>query len=408
MVKKAIVLGGTRPHITLIQKLKERGYYVILLDYLVSPIAKDFADEHIQESTLDKDLVLKIATERNADLVISTCIDQANVTAAYVCEKMGLPRPYDYNVALNVTDKLKMKDILIKNNIPTSRYKKIETSSDLENWDFKYPIIIKPTDSNSSKGIYKIEEPTSNLDQIINESISFSRTKEAIVEEFVSGQEIGIDTFVSNGVAKVLMIKERRKIQKNSNGSQNILGCIWPMQLAPSIAKKAEQVANQIARAFGLKNSALMIQAILKDDEISVIEFGARIGGGESYRIIKDCVGFDYVEASISTFTGEPLKEELKKPEYFFADNFIYSQECVFDHIDFCEQLIDDGTIDHAYELKSKGSEIDAALSSNNRVGTFVVKSKTIEDLYSKINTVISKMEVYDQNGKAVMRKDIY
>lgn len=408
MVKKAIVLGGTRPHITLIQKLKERGYYVILLDYLVSPIAKDFADEHIQESTLDKDLVLKIATERNADLVISTCIDQANVTAAYVCEKMGLPRPYDYNVALNVTDKLKMKDMLIKNNIPTSKYKKIETSSDLQNWDFKYPIIIKPTDSNSSKGIYKIEEPTSNLDKLINESISFSRTKEAIVEEFVTGQEIGIDTFVSNGVAKVLMIKERRKIQKNSNGSQNILGCIWPMPLAPSLEKKAEQIANQIARAFGLKNSALMIQAILKDEEISVIEFGARIGGGESYRIIKDCVGFDYVEASISTFTGEPLKEELKEPEYFFADNFIYSQECVFDHIDFCEQLINDGTIDHAYELKSKGSEIDAALSSNNRVGTFVVKSKTIEDLYSKINTVLSKMEVYDQNGKAVMRKDIY
>ena len=32
-MKKAIVLGGTRPHITLIQKLKDRGYYVILIDY---------------------------------------------------------------------------------------------------------------------------------------------------------------------------------------------------------------------------------------------------------------------------------------------------------------------------------------------------------------------------------------
>lgn len=407
-MKKAIVLGGTRPHITLIQKLKDKGYYVILIDYLKFPIAKAYADEHIQESTLDKDLVLKIAIEQKADLVISTCIDQANVTAAFVCEKMGLPSPYGYDIALSVTDKLKMKDILIKNNIPTSRYRKIETSADLSNWDFKYPIIIKPTDSNSSKGIYKIEETISNLDELIKESISFSRTKEAIVEEFVTGKEIGIDTFVSNGVAKVLMIKERRKIQKNANGSQNILGCIWPMPLSPNVEKKAEQIANQIAQAFGLKNSALMIQAILKDNEISVIEFGARIGGGESYRIIKDCVGFDYVEASISTFTGEPLTEELKKPEYYFADNFIYSRECVFDHIDFCEQLISDGTIDHAYELKSKGSEIDSNLSSNNRVGTFVVKSKTIKGLYEKINTVLSNIEVYDQNGKAVMRKDIY
>lgn len=407
-MKKAIVLGGTRPHITLIQKLKNRGYYVILLDYLSAPVAKEYADEHIQESTLDKDLVLQIAKEQNVDLVISTCIDQANVTAVYVCEKLGLPRPYDYEVALNVTDKLKMKDILIKNNIPTSKYKKIEKSSDLANWDFRYPIIIKPTDSNSSKGIFKIEEPNSDLDCLITEAISFSRTREAIVEEFVTGQEIGIDTFVSNGVAKVLMIKERRKIQKNANGSQNIVGCIWPMPLSPNVEKKAEIIANQIAKAFGLKNSALMIQAILKDGEISVIEFGARIGGGESYRIIKDCVGFDYVEASISTFTGEPLKESLKEPEYFYADNFIYVKKCTFDHIDFGYNLLNEDIIDHAYELKSKGSEIDSNLSSNNRVGTFVVKSKTIDGLYKKINTVLSTIQVYDTDGKSVMRKDIY
>lgn len=407
-MKKAIVLGGTRPHITLIQKLKNRGYYVILLDYLSAPVAKEYADEHIQESTLDKDLVLRIAKEQNVDLVISTCIDQANVTAAYVCEKLGLPRPYDYEVALNVTDKLKMKDILIKNNIPTSKYKKIEKSSDLANWDFRYPIIIKPTDSNSSKGIFKIEEYNPDLDRLITEAISFSRTREAIVEEFVTGQEIGIDTFVTNGVAKALMIKERRKIQKNANGSQNIVGCIWPMPLSPEVEEKAEIIANQIAKAFGLKNSALMIQAILKDGEISVIEFGARIGGGESYRIIKDCVGFDYVEASISTFTGEPLKESLKAPEYFYADNFIYVKECTFDHIDFGYNLLNEDIIDHAYELKSKGSKIDSNLSSNNRVGTFVVKSKTIDGLYKKINAVLSTIQVYDTDGKSVMRKDIY
>lgn len=407
-MKKAIVLGGTRPHITLIEKLKQRGYYVILIDYLESPVAKEYADEHIQESTLDKEIVLKIAKEQNAELVISCCIDQANVTAAYVSEQMGHPCPYGYDTALNVTDKLKMKEILLQNGVLTSKYKRIETPADLDNWDFKYPIIIKPTDSNSSKGIYKIDGPTSNLDEIIKDSISYSRTKEAIVEEFIIGQEIGIDTFVTNDVAKVLMIKERRKILKNASGSQNIIGCIWPMPLTKDVQKKAENVANQIAKAFGLKNSALMIQAILKDGEISVIEFGARIGGGESFRIIKDCVGFDYVEASISTFTGEHMKEDLKALEYYYADVFIYVKECVFGYIDFCDELQEDGTIDHAYALKTKGSEIDSNLSSNNRVGTFVVKAKDIKTLYTKINKVLSKIEVYDIDGNPVMRRDIY
>jgi len=101
----AIVLGGTYPHKSLINNLKLRGYYTILIDYYAFPPAKVDADEHIQESTLDKGKVLEIAKKRNASLVISTCIDHANVTACYVAEELNLPAPYSYEIALTVTNK---------------------------------------------------------------------------------------------------------------------------------------------------------------------------------------------------------------------------------------------------------------------------------------------------------------
>ena len=110
----AIVLGGTFPHIELIKNLQQRGYYAVLVDYLDHPPAKDFADEHLQESTLDQDRVLDIAQSRGAKLVISTCIDQANVTACYVAEKLGLPAPYSYETALSVTNKGLMKEKMVK------------------------------------------------------------------------------------------------------------------------------------------------------------------------------------------------------------------------------------------------------------------------------------------------------
>ena len=68
----AIVLGGTVPHISLVKKLKERGFYVALLDYLDNPPAKQYADEQIKESTLNKEAVLEVAKNRKADIVIST------------------------------------------------------------------------------------------------------------------------------------------------------------------------------------------------------------------------------------------------------------------------------------------------------------------------------------------------
>ena len=156
-MKKAIVLGGTLPHVTLIKKLKERGYEVILVDYLDKPYAKPYADKHIKASTLDVDAVVEVAKNEKANLVISTCIDQANATACYVSEKLGLPHPYSYETALAVTDKLKMKDIMIKNNIPTSHFMRINCADQKGLERLKFPLIVKPVDCNSSKGVRKIE-----------------------------------------------------------------------------------------------------------------------------------------------------------------------------------------------------------------------------------------------------------
>ena len=89
----AIVLGGTNPHKALIENLRTRGYYTLLIDYNENPPAKEIADNHIKFSTLDQEGVLSIAKSVNAELVISTCVDQANVTACYVGEKLELPIP---------------------------------------------------------------------------------------------------------------------------------------------------------------------------------------------------------------------------------------------------------------------------------------------------------------------------
>lgn len=407
-MKKAIVLGGTLPHVTLIEKLKVRGYEVVLVDYLDKPYAKPYADKHIQASTLDVDAVVEVAKNEKADLVISTCIDQANATSCYVSEKLGLPHPYSYETALAVTDKLKMKDIMIKNNIPTSQFMRIKSADQTVFDKLKFPLIVKPVDCNSSKGVRKIENHEDCLSEAIESAVNLSRTKEAIIEEFVTGTEIGIDTFVVKGVAHILMIKERRKVLKNNGGVQQILGCTWPIPGYEVILPEAERIANLIAKAFSLQNCALMIQAIISDNTISVIEFGARIGGGESFRIIKQSTGFDYVEASICSFLGEGISLNYHAPIDYFADNFIYANKCVFDKIYCPEELLHDGTITYLNELKPSGVDIDEQITSSNRVGVAVVKAKSPDELYKKIERTISSIDVFDINGLPVMRKDIY
>ena len=415
--KKALVLGGTYPHIALIEKLKARGYYTILLDYLDHPVAQPYADEHIQESTLDKEKVCQIAKDRHADLVISTCVDQANVTCCYVAEQLGLPKPYTYETSLNVTDKVRMKQMMVANGIPTAHHYQISSLAELGKVQLSYPIIVKPADANSSKGVRRIEEGDPNTNQFIQEALSISRNGKAIIEEFITGREIGADCMIVNGKAHVVMSRERRKIEKNNTDAiQQIYGSFWPASLSAAQIEKLRIIAEQIAIAFEIDNVPLMMQTILAGDDFSVIEFAARIGGGDNYQIIESLTGYDIIQNSIRSFLGEPIETfdvDASRPR-LMMDSYLYvkapdstvGKDQVFGHIHYNEQA--SGCFDYQKIYKKEGDAVSCGMSSNNRVGCFVVSGGSEQELLEKQMTVVSNMEIYDIDGNPIMRKDIY
>jgi len=405
--KIAVVLGGTSPHIELIKKLKQRDYYCILIDYYDNPPAKEVSDEHIKESTLDEIRVLEIAKSRGVDLVISTCIDQANVTACFVAEKLGLPAPYSYEKALFVTNKVEMKQRMLKGDVPTSKFVSLKNNDVFNDDGFEYPLIVKPSDSNSSKGVKKVDN-FNELSIAVTNAFEFSRKKEVVVEEYKSGIEIGIDCFVKDDEVVVLMTKERRKIKEVASDAQQICGCVWPAEIDQENKTKIKEIATKIAKAFGLNNTPLMIQAILNGNEINVIEFAARIGGGESFRIIELQTGFDFVGAAIDSFLGIKVNTDFIEPKWIYADNFIYAKSGIFNKITGFQSLKDDETIAYSDTYKKTNTNIGSDLTSNNRVGVFVVKSKTREELFEKIQTSLKLIDVLDVQGKSILRTDIY
>lgn len=415
-MKTALVLGGTYPHRALIEKLKARGYYTVLIDYLDHPAAQDCADEHLQESTLDMDRVCELAKERNAALVISTCVDQANVTCCYVAEKLGLPKPYTYAASLNVTDKVRMKQMMIDNQIPTARHYTISSINGFDASKLRFPIIVKPADCNSSKGVRRIDKDDINAEQYIKDALSLSRNGEAIVEEFLVGREIGADCMIVNHKAHVVMTRERRKINKNNiDAIQQIYGSFWPADLTENNIEQLRVIAEKIALAFDIDNAPLMMQTILANDEFNVIEFGARIGGGDNYQIIEELTGYDIIQNSIRSFLGEPIEvSDIGKRHKLMMDTYLYvnpprngsDEEQVFGFISYNEIARSNFEYEKCY--RKKGNSIGYKISSNNRVGCFVVSGTTEQELLDKQAKVIANMEVFDMDGNPIMRKDIY
>lgn len=403
----AIVLGGTVPHVSLVKKMKERGYYVILLDYLDNPPAKEFADEHIKESTLDKEKVTEIAAERNASIVIATCVDQANVTCCYAAEKLGLPHPYDYQTSLDVTDKVRMKEIMWANNIPTSRYVYVSSIEEALKHTLRFPIMVKPADSNSANGVKKVTDEN-ELKQFLPIALGFSRNGYAIVEEFVTGREISAYSVVVDGEAHLLMAQERISCIEGEENTIKCYASYAPARISASARSKIEPILTRIARAFKLDNTPLFFQGIVNGDDISIIEFAPRVGGGISSQTIKYSTGFDIIDAAIDSFLGIPILMKGWHPmKGVYAVNQIYGKNGIYDHSEGCEEIIGSRLVDNLSFYKSKGDVVDERRASSGRIGVMVFSAADESGIREKIRTAFATIDCIDKDGNSMMRRDL-
>lgn len=394
----AVVLGGTAPHVLLVEKLHERGYYVVLVDYLPDPPVKRVADEHIQASTLDKEKVLEIAKEKKASLVISTCIDQANSVCCYVAEKLNLPHPYGYETSLYVTNKGLMKTRMKESDVPSSAY---ILTKDVKSVDWKevtFPCVVKPVDCNSSKGVRRADSVDEAI-PFVDEAIRLSQTGEAIIEGFCAGDEIQVDCVVLENEAEVVMTRSKVKVAGKNEAVLNSYGSIVPAQVSEKVSLELKRIATNIAKGFGLRNTPFFYQAIVSGDTVNVLEFAPRVGGGLSYYMIKNFAGFDAVEAAVDSFLGEPIMQVHHAPGKYYHTCLLYSMPCVFDHIEGMEELKEKGMVEEVFVTKSKGDEIDGDMRSSNRVGSFIVEASSIEELRERVKYCLNSVGVIDEKG---------
>lgn len=403
----AIVLGGTNPHIELIKNLQNRGYYTILVDFYENPPAAEFADEHIRESTLNMEMVLDIAKRTSAKLVISTCVDHANVTACYVAEELGLPAPYSYETALKVTDKGVMKKVMLAGGIPTAKYIMVDNLSDPDISTLEFPVVVKPADATGSKGVRKATT-TKEYKEYLTEALAISRSGEAIVEEFKVGIEIQADFFIKDKVSNLIMVRKKSKMESDGDAVLQSFGSVIPVELSEEAHAAVVRIAQQIAEVFELKNTSLFFQAIVNGDEVNVVEFAARVGGGLSYRMMQLIPEFDILSATVDSYLGLPVEISYKQPESYFSTVIIYAQPGTFDSVVGYDELIKENVIEEFFFFKTQGMEIREELTSNNRVGAFLIKADNKQDLLTKMGTAIQKLEIVSAEGNPIMRKGLY
>ncbi|MCG6656341.1 ATP-grasp domain-containing protein [Halomonas campisalis] len=406
----AIVLGGTIPHKFLIENLRDRGYQTILVDYYENPPAAPSADRHIRESTLDLDAVLDIARHENASLVISGCVDQANVTACYVAEQLGLPAPYSYETSLRVTDKALMKAGMLHAGVPTASYD-IVTADQVSSFPCceHFPKVVKPCDCNGSKGVRKVDNDK-ELKAALKAACEFSRAGKAIVEDFNHGFEVSGYFFIGSDEVSEIHIKRKSLPSRQGSEALQSFMSIGPEILPESTKINFNNAVKKIAQGFGLKNTPILVQANIDGENIKVIEFAPRVSGGLVFREIKILTSFDLIDAVIDSYLGNEVDTSfVKEPFEKVSVVHLYGTGGIFDHVEGMESLLEDGTVEDFFLHKTPGMPMSCDdLASRNRVMGLIVKFNEPSDLDLKISATLLRLKVVSKCGEDVLRRDVF
>ena len=406
-MKRFLVLAGGSDQADLMEVLREKfpGCYLILVDMAQHVIASPFADKHLLISTMDFDAVKKAAIEEKVDCIITACGDQPLITMATISEELGLPCYLTKDEALSMTNKLHMKKLMVDNGIPTSKFKTIsDVCEDIS--DLKYPFMIKPADCNGSLGVRK----ANNYKQFVEfftKAKEYSFSHSAIVEEFKEGKEVGIDCYALDGKATILMMGEVRK-KKIGDSVLLIYQTYIPADISEKAKANIQKIANDITRVFRLDNTPILIQTLVDGDDVNVIEFAPRIGGASKHRTVTFKTGFDILRANVDAMCGERPVIKTIPDSNMYSRNHVYAYPCTFSHVENAEKLIEEGIIEEYIPYKLKGATVGEFLASRDRVGSFLVKAPTLDEMKRKIKLAVSTLAVYDDQGRDVMKREIW
>lgn len=402
VLMKALVLCGGVPQVALINELKSRGIYTLLADMNDNVPAIEYADEFHNISVFDYDRIRDLAKSKKVDFVLTACADQVLLVQAKVSEELNLPCYIDYNTAVKVSSKEIMKSLFNEYGIPSSKYVIMNSFKPSKLKDLCYPLIVKPVDSYSSRGVTIVNCPD-DMKDAFEIAYSISRSKRIIVEEYVIGNEITVDAYVENGTAHVLCISDIDKIPDT---------CIirrtkCPASISLSLTKRIEMVANKIAKAFGLYNTPLLIQIITDGEKLSVIEFCARTGGGDKFRLIKSVSGFDVIKAIVDLTIGlEPHVEPFSFKQYIVSE-FLYCKPGIVEKIEGLDYLLDNSLVDEFYQLKQFGSLVNTPTSSGDRFAYYTIIDKSMAKVHERDLKTNSIIKVLDDYNVDILRHDL-
>ena len=396
-MKKIMILGAGILQLPAIKKAKEMGLSVIAVD--MDPNAVGFAEEGIDReviSTTDTLEVLKAAKRHGINGIMTLASDMPIRTIAVVARELGLAGVTE-ETALKATNKAAMRDALYSHSVPIPMYFKASSKEDYfkavnEIKRHGCQCIIKPADNSGSRGVNLLKSYEKEMvDRAYEYSKKYSRSGDLVVEEYLEGPEVSVETLSLDGECHVIQITD-----KMTTGAPYFVetGHSQPSMLPADIQLKIMEVAVAANRSIGIENGPLHTEIKVTSEGPKIIELGARLGGDNiTTHLVPLSTGVNMVECCIKIALGETPDYKTKHYKAS-AIRYLESKEGVIQKI---EGVQNAGKIEGIKQISivhGVGEHIKQVRSSVDRIGFVIAQADSAVEAMKKCENAIKEIGI--------------
>ena len=277
MAKRILVFGAGDNQLMLIRACKALGYFTIVTDPNEQAPGAATADLFVPLPPRDIGAHRELIRKEDVGGIVTCQMENPLLMMAHLAREFNFPFPAP-EVIRRARDKYLMKQAFLTNDVPCARGRLCSDIDELSRIDWErwtFPLIIKPVDSYSSRGVIRVE----NREQLFiafPQSARFSSNGQVLLEEFLEGPEVSVEGVTFGGKTKLAQITDK-VITPYPHTVE--LAHYQPSALPDTIQEEIKKVVARAIRALGIDHSGSHTELKITPQGPKIIEIGSRLGG---------------------------------------------------------------------------------------------------------------------------------
>ena len=410
--KRLLILGGTSASLDLVKLAKSLGVYVIVTDEapMSERVSKQIADEAVMISTTDIDGLTDFINLKNIDGVFCGPSEFNLKNVIDLCAKTNLPcyaTPEQWDICSN---KKTFKKYCTKNGVPTAEEYPIEYFINKDsNMNIEYPVIVKPVDGCSSKGI-SICNNSEEVIQAYEVALNNSNEKSVLIEQYIDNggsifsfryilddgnyyPYLTFDTYIVDPIEKKYLISAFT---------------YFPSIHTDEFINNLDQKIQNMFHDMGLKNGVAFIQSLPYNGKLYCHEMGYRLSGGMIYKITQPLMGINDMEMMLRYALGEKIiiPEEIRRiklvnPNIVLAQLMIPLDSGIIASVKGLDEVLEYECVIDFLQYYNIGDRIvpEVLGTLGQHFGRFTLKTSSKQEMVEVVNKIQNKLQIKNSNG---------